>query len=388
MYYDSPYVRGYTRTNQLVCLQHIEDSALHKELEGYLGPGTCSFCGSEGDENVVECNQFMEEVMNALRVEYERASDEGVPREDGDWVVNTVPSQELVEEICWWAVDADLQAVALEHIVPEDWVYKDYEWPRPEASLRQGWEEFCQHIKHHSRFAFLSVEPERTPEFGQYSPKEMLDQISEIARQLDMIQIMPVGTTVWRSRVAGTPVKCTASSMGAAPAEHAAPNRMSPAGISMFYGSEDAATAQNEVLSHRRTDAPPGHLSTCGFRFAQATAVLDLTRIREVPSVFDARERRLRPFITFMRDFAKDLSKAIPADGREHIDYAPTQVLTEYLRYLSPLYVEGIRFRSAQDGGVNYVLFTGPEGCTDPGVRNKNAVLILEPETFSQRQVP
>ena len=101
MSYDSPYVRGYTRTNQLVCLQHIEDSALHKELEGYLEPGTCSFCGSEGDENVVECDQFMEEVMDALRVDYERANDEGVPREDGYWGIATVPSEELVEEICW-----------------------------------------------------------------------------------------------------------------------------------------------------------------------------------------------------------------------------------------------------------------------------------------------
>ncbi|MEU5482845.1 HEPN-associated N-terminal domain-containing protein [Streptomyces mirabilis] len=389
MYNDSPYVRGYTRTGQLVCLEHIEDSALRDELADYLGPGTCSLCGVGGDEIVVECDQFMEEIMNAVRVEYERANDEGVPREDGRWVVSTVSSEELVEEICVFAVDAALQAVALDHVVPEDWVYRDYEWPRPEASLRQGWDTFCEHIKHHSRFAFLSLEPEGPSEFGRYSPREMLDQISTIARHLDMIHDVPAGTRVWRSRIEDDDaVPCTAKAMGPAPPQRAAPNRMSPAGVAMFYGSEDADTAHREVLSHRPTGAPRGYQSTCSFRLTRTATVLDLARVRDMPSVFDTKERDLRPFITFMRNFATDLARPIPNDGREHIDYAPTQVLTEYLRYLSPLHVEGIRFRSAHGPSANYVLFIGPEECADPGRPEADALLVLEPENFSQHPLP
>ncbi|MFD4867510.1 RES domain-containing protein [Streptomyces sp. NPDC058412] len=67
------------------------------------------------------------------------------------------------------------------------------------------------------------------------------------------------------------------------------------------------------------------------------------------------------------------------------VAYVPTQVLTEYFRCLSPLSVDGTAFRSAHNGGVNYVLFTGPEGCVDPGAETSCAMLRLARREASGR---
>jgi RES domain/HEPN/RES N-terminal domain 1 len=371
----------YQHSERKLCLRHIQDNALRKELEWYLGPGGCDFCHRRGEAEVVEFDEFMELVMSALLSTYNRASDEGVPREDGDWTTGTATSEELVEDVCASAVDWDVCQAAIAQATPEDWVDRDYEWPRPEASLREGWEQFCLQVKHHSRFAFLAADLRPGAVFGEYSPKEMLDQISTIALKLDMVRTVPAGTVLWRSRATAGPLVCTAASMGAPPPGSASPNRMSPAGIPMFYGARDPATARREVLAHRAPAA--GRLTTCGFEFTRETRLLDVTRMREMPSVFDTADRGLRPFVSFMTDFAKDLSKPIHLDGREHIDYAPTQVLTEYLRYLSPLGVDGMCFSSAQTGGTNHVVFSGAEGCAERGQETSATVLVRQPGTTS-----
>jgi hypothetical protein len=66
-----------------------------------------------------------------------------------------------------------------------------------------------------------------------------------------------------------------------------------------------------------------------------------------------------------MYAFARNLGKPIVLDGKEHIEYVPTQVITEYLRYIPHFDVGGIMFRSAQNSGVNCLIFTDSDGCID-----------------------
>ena len=64
--------------------------------------------------------------------------------------------------------------------------------------------------------------------------------------------------------------------------------------------------------------------------------------------------------------FLQDFSSPIESDDHIHIDYVPTQVVTEYLRDatldgLPP--VEGIKYLSARrKGGICYVLFIDEYG--------------------------
>jgi RES domain-containing protein len=109
-------------------------------------------------------------------------------------------------------------------------------------------------------------------------------------------------------------------------------NRMSPAGIPMFYGAEDEATAIAETYTP--SPGTPAVVTVGKFRTARPAWVVDLTALPPFPSLFDQERRHLRGPLRFLRAFVKDLSKPIKKDGREHIGYVPTQIVTDYLRHV------------------------------------------------------
>jgi hypothetical protein len=59
--------------------------------------------------------------------------------------------------------------------------------------------------------------------------------------------------------------------------------------------------------------------------------VLDLSELPSVPSIFAA-SREQRGALQFLWEFVKSITAPVVHDGREHIDYVPTQILTEYFR--------------------------------------------------------
>jgi hypothetical protein len=85
-----------------------------------------------------------------------------------------------------------------------------------------------------------------------------------------------------------------------------------------------------------------------------------------MPSAFDPDSwdafRRLR----FLHNFAAEIAKPIIPDGRQHSENAPTQVLTEYLRFVPSTKIDGIAYPSAHTGGTNVALFIQPEGLGRP----------------------
>jgi hypothetical protein len=95
--------------------------------------------------------------------------------------------------------------------------------------------------------------------------------------------------------------------------------------------------------------------------------ILDLVDLPESPSFFDPGAADLRQTLVFLRHFARDLAAPVIQDGREHIEYVPTQAFTEYVRFQlkdrdgQP--VDGIRYRSAVNGEPCYVLFCGRDEC-------------------------
>ena len=80
--------------------------------------------------------------------------------------------------------------------------------------------------------------------------------------------------------------------------------------------------------------------------------------------MFDAARRRDREAILFLHSFANEISKPVTKDGREHIDYVPSQVMSEFFAQVyqlpgeTPRHLDGIIYRSAvRPGGKNVVLF-------------------------------
>jgi hypothetical protein len=182
------------------------------------------------------------------------------------------------------------------------------------------------------------------------------------------VRELPEGTQIFRVRVHDPELIFKyASELGTAPNAPYS-NRMSPAGIPMFYGALEEGTAVAETYAPSRRSLVK--ITVGKFETARSFPVLDLTRIPEVPSLFDSENRDNRADIIFLHRFIQDLSKPIEKDGREHIGYIPTQVVTEFFRhvYTDPEYgkVLGIFYNSSQKPrGKCCVLFFLSDQCCD-----------------------
>ncbi|MFD3969921.1 RES family NAD+ phosphorylase [Streptomyces cyaneofuscatus] len=294
------------------------------------------------------------------KYEYTQASEEGIS------------TAAAVEEVCRGAVEPRITRLVGEWAKPTSWKLRAVPRQRPAYA---HWTGFRRQVSHQRRFTLLA----ETERHDAPSPLAMLGEVSAVVDRVGLVRTLPAGHQVWRGRMrahAATP-SYAAADIGSTPPTRATANRMSPAGVSMFYGSANADTVLAEISAH---DLRP-YAAVVAFELIRPVSVVDLAVVPSVPSWFDPDRGTMIGPVEFIRSFSDDLSRPVVRDGHEHLAYVPTQVLTEYLRYLSPLSVDGIAFRSAHNGGVNYVLFTGPEGCVDPGGETAQAMLRLQPGT-------
>lgn len=89
--------------------------------------------------------------------------------------------------------------------------------------------------------------------------------------------------------------------------------------------------------------------------------VLNLSELPEIPSIFEPEKYIERHELMFLYGFRDEISKPIKKDGMEHIDYIPTQIVSEYFRYRysdDTGKIDGIIFNSSKtDNGLNLTLF-------------------------------
>lgn len=143
----------------------------------------------------------------------------------------------------------------------------------------------------------------------------------------------------------------------------------------MFYGASDAHTALSEVSAHNTRQ----HAVVGEFHAARDILVIDMTALPELPSIFEEDCAQRYDTVSFLKRFAEDLALPIELDGREHIEYVPTQVFTEYLRYAFPVHrPDGLVFNSARAVGRNYVLFCGPEAVAAQGNHSADHILTVD----------
>jgi hypothetical protein len=220
---------------------------------------------------------------------------------------------------------------------------------------------------------------------------KMLDrlsnEISGLEEETDLIKVLGTEENIFRVRIHNCNKKLsTAEKLGtASPKEAKYSNRMSPSGIPMFYGAYDPETALKEVIDLKKI-APWKIATIATFKTLKNIKVLDLSKLPQVPSLFDPRMRHLRSSIIFLRGFVSELSKPINKDGAEHIEYVPTQIFTEYIRHLYKDQrgdsLNGINYLSSKStGGISCVLFIEKNQCCDQsGVNNDKYLCLGETE--------
>jgi RES domain-containing protein len=193
-----------------------------------------------------------------------------------------------------------------------------------------------------------------------YQEIEVADMLEVLAEELTpLIRVIDAGTRVFRARhlTDAEIAVMDAGMMGAAPKEYASAGRMNPAGIPYFYASYDPQTALLEIGVPGDGRIP----TAAAFILNRPLRVIDLTQLPSEPSIFaidlkDEREKAL-----FLGGFVDSITKPVAKDGREHIDYVPSQVVCEYLAQAfsaDGMPLDGLIFPSTvHPGGVNLVVF-------------------------------
>ena len=192
---------------------------------------------------------------------------------------------------------------------------------------------------------------------------------------MNLLCALEAGTKLFRVRIRqpGQPRLSTLAELGPPPIDAARfANRMSPAGVSMFYVAFDVDTALAET--YVRSDCGPAEASIAAIKTIRDLNLLDLASLPEVPSFFDDDPANLeRASLSFLHAFNRDFTRPVSKDGREHVEYVPSQVVTEFVRYRLPEQadraIHGIRYRSSRrEGGIGCVLFFAHEDFVERGV--------------------
>ncbi|WP_264669801.1 RES domain-containing protein [Arthrobacter sp. VKM Ac-2550] len=349
--------QGYSDIEGYLCLAHVEDSDLEAALSAVVLEGTCSLCdaGAPGSDAqpVIPLQVLLAEVMDAVVFLYEPA--EGIA-----YLATRVDDTiDVLQTVCSGYFSSDIEDSLIDRF---DKAIHTLEWvaSRHGHSLEAaqwGWETFVSDVSSESRFIYMSpAEPEHVASPGQRSAaflQSLLPYAEE--KELGLLATIPTGTPFYRGRLVQDQFDQTSSAddLGPAPAHLAAANRMSPEGISMFYGSESAITAIREIAAHgTRKYARIG-----AFKNKRELVILDLTRIPALPSIFDKQSRPKYGVYQFFANFRKNVAAPLHPDGRPHMQYLPTQVVTEFFRWVPRTKIDGIKLFSAQDGTPTYVLF-------------------------------
>ena len=272
-------------------------------------------------------------------------------------------------------------------------LFDDDEWCKQDIYHLDGaelyvlsWKQFCETVKHESRF-FLRKSDSDDWTSETIPVHQMMDTVGHIALQTaGLVSVLPAGTQIVRIRKhRATVTPTTWRDLGPPPEDVAPSNRMSPTGIAMFYAALEEATARAEMeaddLSIR------DRLTRAIWRNTRDIRILDLTAIPEIiPSMFSL-PRSQREGLIFLQRFLEDVRMPVRHDGRERIDYVPTQIVTEYFRHGTTLDdlqgLEGIVYPSVQQpGGRSIVIFVSQDDL-DPNRKKEreDPLLVFDPES-------
>lgn len=262
------------------------------------------------------------------------------------------------------------------------WCKKDPYGLDENEMLINAWSKFSELVKYNSRYVFLKKENNKLP-YEDMDPVEILNSLGNIILRLGLIKTVAKNEEIFRVRITDIGINInTAKELGSPPKGNAIfANRMSPAGISMFYGAFDTETAISETYTPEEKITKQ---AICGiFNPIQNLTVIDLSEKIEIPSLFDEEKREDRFLLKFLQDFISDFTKPIERVDRSHIDYVPTQIVTEYFKHLFPQTefgekIDGVVYPSSKANGAKcIVVFADSDQCVEVNDKNKKGLLAL-----------
>lgn len=372
-----------------VCAGCFADEGLKGCIEGAARAKTCRFCGAESDEPIsAPLVEVLLHIKESLDREYDVAENK-LPYDERQYVGKVWTTRELLDHLGIELPndeDGSLMDALCDGLGERLWCDKHPFSLSDDQRLTFSWDEFCELVKHRRRYFFLREERD---DDELYSPLALLKALAKWCEEFSLVKTLPAASRLWRARPqkAGE-VFSSAADLGPPPQDKTTmSNRMSPSGIVMFYVSDNSETALRERAKDPAKDV--GEYAIGEFKTLREMKILDLAEIPAIPSIFepvsDTLEYDPRPPAIFLNYFATELSKPIARDRSIHVEYIPTQVITEYFRteFLHEgQKIDGIRYRSARDSDhCSLVLFATQDDLVD-GSRPVSGAYASSPDPW------
>lgn len=338
-----------------VCTRCVGDEDLKAWIRFQNGPRGCDFCETAVTPTA-SLDDFCEHLEACISRYWGSPEDQmGYCSQEGGWLGCTYDTETIVFDYCELALPLD-QSGALDDAIRwnlGDDLWCDYDWLSldEDRAMILGWDRFCKRIKHERRYFFHRI-GEDPDDRDSYCPVSLLAAIAHFSSTHGLIRDLPIGTRLYRARPHFIMRNPPASQFGPPTRESCQNNRMNPAGVPMFYGSLDPNTTVKEIKSDY---ARVGRFIT-----TKPLRILDLTQLPPTPSYFSPKERKSTMELSFLNHFAYTIMLPVDREDRAHVDYLPSQVVTEYLRdyQFSGGKLDGILYGSvASPGKLNVVLF-------------------------------
>lgn len=347
-----------------VCLNHFDQKPIKKFIRRNADMGYCDYCNK--NKYVIALEDLMIFMMEAVQAFYtDPANFMSYNSREGGYLGNVYDSSEILQEHFGLEINEEtlFNDIFDSLDYSKGWANEMEYYDSPSDKLLYSWKYFKQLVKNRSRY-FFGLVKDLNSEHYLINSNDMLKEIGDSIKKFNLINVLPAGTVLYRCRQhkEGDLMVTTPKGMTSPPDENAVnANRMSPAGISMFYGAFQVETSLAETLDYENNDLE--FCTTVGFITNTELTIIDLSALPDLPSPFDQKKLKDYYRISFMRDFVKDLMSPIKRDGRVHIDYVPTQVVTEYFRFpfsdklKGNKRIHGIVYPSSKNGKKACVLF-------------------------------
>lgn len=349
-----------------LCIKHIDDNTIKRYIRKNYNDGYCDYCQKE--VKVVSLETLLEFMMRGISNFYEDAANfMSYDSREGGYLGETFDPLELIQERIGLETDPfELTEDIVNSIDNIAWSEPDMYYDTERDELMYQWSFFKTLIKHKSRYLFQE---------NQNSDKSknaftILKEVGKITKSLNLIKKIEKGTTIYRCRQHhSSEVVNEKEKLVSPPEEYAIyPNRFSPSGISMLYSAFNPITAFLETIS--REDKKKDTVTISKFKLKKEIYVVDFNRLPNIPSIFDFKNVKKHYLIRFLYDLVKDFTQEIKKDGKEHIEYVPTQVVTEYFRYQynknRQNKIEGIVYPSSKNKSESSsVIFWNNEECME-----------------------
>lgn len=235
------------------------------------------------------------------------------------------------------------------------------------------WNQIADELRHGRRF----FNDNAREFFGSLIFEALNAKSAERPGSPAVIKRLPSGTSFYRARIAKDETEVQffktnpADELGAPPTEHAKSNRMSAAGVSLLYMSQEIGTCIEEVQPSLGATVVVGHFtSTSPLTIFDFTALSDQLMYSPL-SLFSPDYQKRNDHRILLQYLHDEIAR--PVELRD-THYVVTQALAELIRYNEQQAFDGISFRSVQhEGGVNFVLFdkSDSRNLQAPGSRSK-----------------